>query len=336
MPAETEETVANKNESGDPDVPPASETIETVAQEKDPLTDFLRNAFPEVKGFSGVETSEPEETETPNEESSEENGDIKPDEKTEESSNEETIVNDDGFIIKTKVGETEKQWDLRNEEERTNLINRIQQLDHAETKFAEAKKLKIENELILNQQKQYFNANAMKFLFNAMQGKVILERPIYDDFAEAFDTPEQAREAFNKADADYLETQKQLLGFEQGYKTGSQSFSKMISEFGTKHPEIENPVDWITEKMKPYYTALESFGTVPFPEDTAEMIYWWTNKANFEEAIRQDERTKKAKAVPKSNSPSPKVNVKPKPKQLSPIDEMVTSAWGDIKGFKMK
>lgn len=307
---------------------PAPETTETEAIQNDPLADVLNNAFEEVTGFDGIDTSAEEETVTPQDESTQTTEETSSDE-----SNENTEVNDESFIVKTKVGEKETQWDLRNEEEKKKLQNRLQQLEHAENKFADAKKLKEENELFLNQQKQYYNANAMKYLFNAMQGKVQLVRPVYEDFSGKYETAERDREAFNQADAQYLETQKQLVNFETGYRNASTSFAKMISEFSTKHPEIEEPVKWVTEKMSPYYSALESFGMKPFPEDTAEMIYWWNNRSDYEESIREDERKQKAKPQKTTTKPT-KVNVANKTQPKDVMDELTDRAFGDVKGFK--
>lgn len=349
MSAETEDTVENTEEvttASETETPAEQEDTE-VAEQQDPLADVLEDVFGEVKGFQGVDTLESdddEETETTEDESEddeyEENENANAEYANEESDAEgdetdetdETL--DETYIITTKVGETEKSWNLKDEKQRENLINRLQQLDHADAKFAEAKTLNEENTALLAQQQQYFNANAMRYLWGVMQGKAVLQRPIFDDYVGTTDTDEEDRTAFENADKKYLDTQKALIDYETGWKTSSKGFSEMVSEFSKAHPDVENPVEWVSEKIKPYYEALEGYGMKPFPTDTAEMLYWWTNKPKLEESIREDERrklaTKKTPTVPQTK----KVSIAPKKRPSDPMSRLLDDAFGEVKGFK--
>lgn len=77
--------------------------------------------------------------------------------------------------------------------------------------------------------------------------------------------------------------------YQKGFRNMQEGLYNLKSQFAEKHPEITDVNEWIKENITPYAAPFETFGGLPYPEDTFEMIHYWKNReaneANWQKRV---------------------------------------------------
>lgn len=274
---ETQETTTTENTAEE-----TSETSEQQENQNQAVNESLKEAFPFWKPEeSQVETPEPtEENETT--------------EETEVTGETESVSSENDYtVITAKINDVEEKFDLKDEVQRKKATEYIQK-----GRFLEQERAKdLQTQAQLN---QLAMSLAYQKMFLASQGKMSLEdlqeKPFELFQGKGKDEAEDLQ-LWNQHNQNARALSSDLIKFSEGYSKSSESFGKMVNDFSAKY-KVGDVNKWVNENVAPYSSAVLSFGGVPYPEDTLEMIYFWKNKDSILKQTREEAIKEFAKKKP--------------------------------------
>lgn len=306
-PEETSETSEQVNETES-----VSETSETDNQ-TDEVKNYVSGIFnSENRALETSDTSLPvaaaEETEDEEDTSSDEGEQAEEtteeDSETEEETEEETESDEsevtgettDNDLLELNVeGEIEK-FSLKDDSQRKKLIEYAQK-----GRFLEKERAK--DSADKKQFNQLAQSVAYQVLYNQMQGKIsnddFIEKP-YDHFIGTGENETEDLKLWNEHKQTVRQNQANLNEYASRHKKMAESYSKLVMEFKSKHPEVSEPEKWIEENLSPYHAPIFTYGAVEYPADTIEMVYFYKNKDKIiKEAVEKSLRDHIKKPVKK-------------------------------------
>lgn len=244
----------------------------------------------------------------------------------------------------TKDGkETVEKYDLSKKEDVDKLLKyasggRLFEVDRAEIN-KDREELKGERN-VLQQHAEYVGYSIMNLVSaGKLTSKDFMELP-FEDFAGAsaiYDKDGQVtqeatdagdRKLWNDHNTQAKKNKDQLIEYESGVKKMAEDYKTMLTEFKTKHPEIEDIDKWVNEAISPYHMPVVTFGKVSYPKDTLEMLWTWKNLDKVLEAARKEGRREKATAVIKRDKNGSKIATR----QPGALDKAMTMAKNIVSG----
>lgn len=242
----------------------------------------------------------------------------------------ETEVVAEKIVLEAKVGETITPFDLSNPDEKNKAVAFIQKGMNYEKKMAEFNQEK--SKTLTAHQSQAIGL-AFQELFLQSQGKIKKEDYIelpYEQFEGKTDTTQGDIELWNKHKSDVAEKRATLENYARDRKNTEAQFDVIQNDFFSKHKDIKDAEKWLEENLYPYHAPIMTFGKVPYPADTLEMIWFWKNKDRIFEAMLMKHNakiatTKEEKPVISGRAPGPKT---PK-KEMDKFVDKVFSTGND-------
>lgn len=209
----------------------------------------------------------------------------------------ETEVEKEKIVLEAKVGDVITPFDLANPDEKSKAVAFIQKGMNYEKKMAEFNQEK--SKTLTAHQNQAIGL-AFQELYLQSQGKISKEDYIelpYEQFEGKTDTEKGDIELWNKHKAEVAEKRANLEAYARDRKNTEAQFEVIQNEFFTKHKDIKDADKWLEENLYPYHAPIMTFGKVPYPPDTLEMIWFWKNKDKIFEAMLLKHNAKAATAT---------------------------------------
>jgi hypothetical protein len=257
------------------------------------------------------QTSGEESAETEDGDGGEESGDKNEEELTEE---EKKQKEEDGkFSVTLKVKNSknpekvdELKFDLRKEEDRNKLIEYGQKGRYVETELAKVKDYGRKVGALYGNFEAAKKFVMNKFLFDVLDNKVVYQDPSQPEVRERLEEyalsmgwgDDRTEQFIAEQDKNYKATLKEVKKFEAAHTKAAETWDSMLSKFEASHPEVADVEEYSSKVLAPYLDAIASAGSVPFPEDTLEMVHYWNNREAIEKKIREDAIKEYAKNPP--------------------------------------
>lgn len=225
-------------------------------------------------------------------------------------------------ILKIKVNNKEEEFNLEDDTQRNKAIEYMQKGRYTES-IREAKaELEQQTELA----NQEFGKLSYAYLMNINDGKIALEEPKRSDYFESggkyynnFQYEEDADKAYKEAVKNYDSTSKALREYQSEASKSYESYKQTISEFTSKHPNVDNVKQFIADHVNPKIKPLLSMGAEPLPIELLEAIYTHVYLDEIiREAIEKDRKNLAKGGKPKKEVSEVKVDEK----------EEVKPVWG--------
>lgn len=295
------------------------ETKETSTQETQEVsqeTSTWLNAIKDVKivGRDGEELQSAT--------SEEENKDV------EGQTNEQEETETFDKILKIKVNGKEEEFNLSDEKQRNKAIEYMQKGRHTESIHEAKTQMEEQRELA----SQEFNKATYLYLMNVNEGKIQLEEPKRSDYFDAegkyyskFKYEDDAEKAFKEALNTYDITMRNLREYQEKASRSYESYKQTISEFQSKHPNINDLKQFMKDHVNPKIEPLLSMGAEPLPLELLEAIYTHTYLDEIIKEAIENDRKKLAKTGVKRET-----SVKVEEKKDTGVE------WGNSKNVKIR